>query len=434
MILTPQLIDLGRRNFLRAMAGVPPFIAFGAAAAWRGPIRGGPVRAALIGPGSQGKVLLGQCQKEFIDLQAICDINPGHRTQAVDSLVSRGWAKPREYEDWKDMLAKEPDIEAVIVATPLWTHAEITVGCLDAGKHVLCEKMMAHDIDGARRMLQAAQRNGRLLEVGHNRFYSPAYNAAYEHVIKPGLIGDIYHVRLAYHRNQTWRRDTKPPSPDYNPSRWGYPTWEHLVNWRMYRRYSQGLTAELGSHQVSTTNWYFDATPTAVVGSGGIHRYKDGREVNDHVYAIFEYPGGRTAVFSSIQSNKLEHFYEQFMGTKGTLIIRGETDALLFSEDDQRATGVEVSTRTSDAVADASESRTADAAGRTAQQSAPGQSGSGDRLVMYKLEVAGFCSSIRAGTPLKCTPEQGLITTKACLAANQAIDTKQRVEIGPETT
>ena len=434
MILTPQLIDQGRRNFLRAMAGVPPLVAFGAAAAWRGPISGGPVRAALIGPGNQGKVLLGQCDKEFIEIQAVCDINPTHRKQAVDSLSARG-VTARGYEDWREMLEKEPQLEAVVIATPLWTHADITVGCLEAGKHVLCEKMMAHDMEGARRMIEAARRNNRVLEIGHNRFYSPAYLAAYEHVMKPGLIGDIYHVRLVYHRNQAWRRDFKKPSPDYDPSKWGYPTWEHLANWRMYRKYSQGLAAELGSHQVSTTNHYFNAAPTAVVGSGGIHRYKDGREVNDHVYAIFEYPGGRTATFSSIQSNKLEHFYEQFMGTKGTLIIKGETDVLLFSEEEGQApTGVDVSRRTSDAVADASESRSADAAGRTVQQAAPGQGPNDDRLAMYKLEIAGFCSTIRTGTPLKCTPEQGLITTKAILAANQAIDTKMRVEIKPETT
>ena len=53
-----------------------------------------------------------------------------------------GWPQPKEYDDWREMLQKE-DLEAVIIAVPLWAHADITVGCLDAGKHVLCEKMMA---------------------------------------------------------------------------------------------------------------------------------------------------------------------------------------------------------------------------------------------------------------------------------------------------
>jgi predicted dehydrogenase len=228
MVLTPEEVALGRRNFLKAMAGAPPLLAFTAAAALRGPIRGGPVKAGFIGPGSQGKVLLGQCSKDFIDLKAVCDINPQRLDEAADSLVKVGWAPPRKYEDWREMLAKE-DLEAVLIATPLWCHAEMTVGCLEAGKHVLVEKMMAYDMEGCRQMAAAARKHGKLLEVGYNRFYDPSYQAAYDHVIRPGLLGEIHHVRLMYHRNRSWRRDTKPPSADYSPARWGYPTWDHLV-------------------------------------------------------------------------------------------------------------------------------------------------------------------------------------------------------------
>src|SRR5687768_18044756 len=55
--------------------------------------------------------------------------------------------------------------------------------------------------------------------------------------------------------------------------------------------------------------------------SGGVYRFKDGREVFDHVYATFEYPNGQTAVFSSVESNAFDDYYEMFMGTKGTLIL-----------------------------------------------------------------------------------------------------------------
>ena len=156
MNLTPELKDQGRRNFLKGLAGAPALLALGTAAAMRGPVKGGPVKAAIIGAGGEGKVLLGQCRKEFINLKAVCDINPKHRAQASESLVKQGYAKPQEYEDWRDMLLKE-DLEAVIIATPLWTHADIAVGCLDAGKHVLCEKMMAWDIPSCHRMLDASR-------------------------------------------------------------------------------------------------------------------------------------------------------------------------------------------------------------------------------------------------------------------------------------
>jgi predicted dehydrogenase len=370
-------------------------------------------------------VLLGQCRKEFITLKAVCDINPAHRSQASESLVKMGYEKPQEYEDWREMLQKE-DLEAVIIATPLWTHAEITVGCLDAGKHVLCEKMMAWDVPSCHRMLDASRKNKRVLEIGYQRFYSPIYQTAYEGIIKRGVLGDVYHARLAWHRNASWRREEPLPSAGYDPSRWGYPDWEHLLNWRMYRKYSGGLMAELGSHQVSVCNWFFDSAPEAVHASGGIHQYKDGREVNDHVYTTFDYPQGRTVTFSSIQSNKFDHYYEQFVGTKGTLILLGEKDALLFSEDDGKSTNVEVSKQTSNPVMDASESRKADAAGRTVTSTS--EQGS-DRLTAYGQEIAGFCSAVRSGAPLRCTPERAVKSATACLLANEAMDKKERLII-----
>lgn len=425
MNLTPELKDKGRRNFLRALAGAPAAVALGAAAVVRGPISGGPVKSALIGCGGEGKVLLGQCRREFIDVVAICDINPAHLRQGAEALAGIGLEKPREYEEWREMIAKE-DLEAVIIATPLWTHADIASGCLEAGKHVLCEKMMAWDIAGCRRMIEASRKNRRVLEIGYQRFYSPMYNAAHEGIVGRGVLGDLYHARLVWHRNASWRRSEEPPSPDYDPSRWGYPSWDHLLNWRMHKRYSGGLMAELGSHQVAATNWFFGSAPFAVCASGGIYRYKDGREVNDHIYATFEYPMGRTVTFSSIQSNKFDHYYEMFMGTKGTLILRGEAEAFLFDEEDGRASGIEVSKQTSDPVLDASESRAADAAGRTVNASANERL---DRLAAYRQEIAEFCSAVRTGSALRCGPERAMASAAACITANESAERKARLEI-----
>jgi predicted dehydrogenase len=427
MNLTPEMKDQGRRNFLKALAGTPALLALGAAAASRGPVRGGPVKAALIGPGGQGKVLLGQCRKEYIDIKALCDINPKHNEQAADGLVKAGFQKPNLYDDWRQMLEKE-DLEAVIVATPLWTHADITVGCLDAGKHVLCEKMMAWDVASCKRMLEASRKNKRVLEIGYQRFYNPVYQAAYEGVVRNGLLGDIYHARLAWHRNASWRREEQPPSSDYDPSKWGYPTWEHLLNWRMYKKYSGGLMAELGSHQVAVTNWFFDSAPEAVHASGGISQYKDGREVFDHVFVTYDYPQGRTVTFSSIQSNKFDNNYEQIMGTRGTLFMLGERDALLFSEQDEKSTNIEVSKQTGNAIIDASESRSADAAGRTVERRSETNV---DRLTAYGNQISEFCSAVRTGSPLRCGPEKALNSAMSCLAANEAIEKKVRLPITP---
>src|SRR5262245_29913034 len=166
MNLTDEQKEQGRRNFLKALAGTPALALLGAAAAARGPIKGGPVKAAVIGTGGMGRGLVAQCQREFIDLKAICDINPKRRRAVAESMVKSEWPAPKEYDDWREMLGKE-DLEAVIIATPLWSHAEIAVGCLDAGKHVLCEKMMAKSEADCERMISAMRRNRKILEIGY---------------------------------------------------------------------------------------------------------------------------------------------------------------------------------------------------------------------------------------------------------------------------
>lgn len=425
MDLTDELKDRGRRNFLKALAGAPALAALGAAAVIRGPLKGGPVRTALIGMGDMGSGHLKQFQKEFMDLRALCDINPKHRQAASDSLTATGWKMPAEYDDFHEMLQKE-DLEAVVIATPLWSHADIAVSCLEAGKHVLCEKMMAKSESDCLRMIEAARRNNRILEIGYQRYYNPMYQLAYENIIKQGLLGEVYHARLAWHRNSTWRRKEEPPSPDFDPGKWGYPDWEHLVNWRMYRKYSEGLMAELGSHQLTGASWFFDSTPEAVYAAGSISRFKDGREVNDHIYATFEYPGGRTATFSSIQSNAFEDAYEQFMGTKGTLILKHETEAYLFGEGDDAATRVEVSKQSANPILDASATRPADSPGRAVASSGT----QFERAAAYKNESSEFCASVRAGRPVRCGPEKAMRSAIACLTANRSAEQKARLVIG----
>jgi predicted dehydrogenase len=439
--LTPEQQALGRRNFLKAMAGVPALAGLGAAAAFEGPVRGGPVRVGFIGVGGEGRVLLAQADPTYCDVRALCDINPDQLTKSDEVLAKTKRPPAKHYAEWKDMLQHE-DIEAVVIAVPLWAHAEVTAGCLDAGKHVLCEKMMAWDVAGCERMRDAAARNRRHLEIGYQRFYNPVYNSAYNGIVKAGLLGDVYHARLAWHRNGNWKRKGDPPAPGYDPAKWGYPSWEHLLNWRLYTRYSRGLLAELASHQVNVANWFFDATPDAVQGSGGLFRFNDGvREVYDHVYATFEYPGGRTAVFSSIESNAFDDAYEAFYGTKGTLILRGETEAYLFEEGGgggARSTGIEVASKASGPALEASESRIADAAGRQTARTQPAGDGVKlDRLASYRNEVSALCAAVRTGRPVLCGPDRAMHSALACLKADEAMRTKTRLLVnapGVQTT
>jgi predicted dehydrogenase len=428
MTITPEKAAVGRRNFLKILAGTPALAALGATAAMKGPVSGGPVRVGFIGVGGQGRVLLSNVDPAFAEVRALCDINPARLSRADEVLARNNVAPARHYADWHEMLQKE-DIEAVIMAPPLWAHADLAVGCLEAGKHVLCEKMMAGDVAGLEQMRDTARRGRRVLEIGYQRNYNAMYQAAYDGLIKTGALGDIYHVRLAWHRNGNWRRKGEPPTPDFDASKWGYPTFEHLINWRLYWKYSQGLMAELCSHQLNATNWFLGSKPEAVHATGGVYRFKDGREVFDHVYATFEYPNGQTAVFSSVESNAFDDYYEMFMGTKGTLILRREIEALFFEEGggDAGATSITVTPQTGGAVAVSSETQAAN----TNQQMAQGSPVSQlfDRPRSTRLQIQRFCSAIRVGTPLACGPDKAIDSATACIRANESAKQKARLAV-----
>jgi predicted dehydrogenase len=430
MNLTPEQMEIGRRNFLKVLAGTPAMAALGAAAALRGPVPGGRVRLAFIGVGSQGRAQLTNVDPDYAEVRALCDINPAQLKQADAVLAKNAQPPARHYADWREMLQKE-DVEAVIMAPPLWVHADLAVGCLEAGKHVLCEKMMAWDVESCERMRAAALRNSRVLEIGYQRNSSPMYQAAYDGIIRTGVLGDVYHVRLAWHRNGSWRRKAEPPSTDYDPSPWGYPTLDHLINWRLYWKYSQGLMAELCSHQINAANWFLGSSPEAVIASGGLYRFPENREVYDHVYATFEYPGGRTAVFSSIESNAFDDYYEMYLGTKGTLILLREREALLFEEGvGGRQTGIEVIPGGGGAAVQSSETMTGNTnpdARRSPAAPAAGGTAAGPSAT--RLQMRRFCSAIRVGTPLGCGPDKAIGSARACIGANQAIKTRTRVEL-----
>ena len=224
--------------------------------------------------------------------------------------------KPRAYTDYRELLA-DRSIDAVIIATPLYTHFPITRDALLAGKHVFCEKSLVFrpgEVHALREL--HAQHPKQVLQTGLQRRYSPFYRAARQMIAK-GLIGDVTHVRAQWHRNGSGRRPVSDPKLD------------RQINWRFYREYSGGLTAELASHQIDVADWYFGSTPEFVCGIGGIDYFPDGRTTYDNIQLLFQYPKGRKLMYSAISTNGFlgmfngtrPQFGEEIMGTGGTIQI-----------------------------------------------------------------------------------------------------------------
>jgi predicted dehydrogenase len=405
--LTPEQKEIGKANFQRMVGHyaqtrrdfMKGLLAAGAAVPISAMVYfgyqklgGKPVKAGLIGAGDEGGVLVGEHNPEFLEFIAYSDIRPynqerifkgeptGPRKGFNKIYGNDAQKKIKLHENYHDLLANK-DIEAVVIALPLHLHAPVAIDAMKAGKHVLCEKLMAWNITQCKEMIQAAEQTDRILSIGHQRHYSLLYAHALE-VLKSGDLGDVKHIRALWHRNNSWPKlnpqgqpetETDPKTgqpvplirdgwrPAIQPkdrdklgsmdlSKYGYKSLEELVRWRLYKETGGGLMAELGSHQLDACSIFLGKVhPLAVSGVGGKIFYHDDREVDDHVFVTFEFPGKNyyadkehkavkdpndivVVTYSSINTNAFEPYGECVMGTRGTMLVQSEQEVMIYPE------------------------------------------------------------------------------------------------------
>lgn len=442
---TYRIGALSRREFLQesALAAASLGLAEGAAAAHAqsAPAPGQsapaaePLRIGIIGPGSQGQFDLRKAIRvPGVRCIAVCDIfepnlNAGKRIAQVDADSA--------YTDYRRLLDRK-DIAAVMVTVPLALHARIAIDAMDAGKHVFCEKLMAYTIEDAQKMARTAKRTGRILQIGHQRASSVGYNHAYDLLTNKKVCGKVTHVRSQWNRNGSWRRSL--PDGRILGDRDYWRDEEHLVNWRLYKRTSQGLMAELGSHQLQVVNWFLGQTPSAVVGVAGLDYWKDGRDIWDNVQCIFEYAGGQKATYQSLTTNQFDGFQEEFMGDKGTMITtlgdHNEDRGLLYREPRAETLDWAEYTHTEKGpngktaiVLDASATKKLQTGVKIGEQTLATAAEGKDA---YDLEFYNWAASIREGKPVCCGPEIGLQTAVTIIKANEAMERRIRLEIPQE--
>lgn len=220
-----------RRDFLKTVLGVGAASTLTTGCKYFGytPI-GEPLRVAVIGTGDEGNVLIGAINPEYVQVVSICDIRPYniHRAfhgdwssdaalAARPGLIAKyGFADEKAARqaikvesDYKKVL-EDPRVEAVIIALPLFLHAKVAVDALKADKHVLTEKLMAHNVAQCKVMGRLATQKNLVLAVGHQRHYSVLYDNAVN-FIRWGLLGEVHHIRAQWHRgnlpgNDSWQQ------------------------------------------------------------------------------------------------------------------------------------------------------------------------------------------------------------------------------------
>jgi predicted dehydrogenase len=321
-------LPIDRRDFLKTTAAAG--LALGSRSLVAATAGTNDLRVALVGGGNQGMVLLEACQKiPNIRITALCDIWEEYRQKYVSGRLRTYGHEHTAYVDIHEMLDQEKGrLDAAIVATPDFWHAEHAVACLNAGLHVYCEKEMSNTLPDARRIVVAARASGKLLQVGHQRRSNPRYRFSYQKLLSENrLLGRITTASGQWNRA---RQDplTMPAKYNMTPARlekYGFRSMEQFLNWRWYRGLGGGPIVDLGSHQIDIFNWFLGARPTSVMASGGTDYYsKDTHEWYDTVMAVFEYatPGGTVrAFYQTITTNGFGGYYELFLGDQGSLEI-----------------------------------------------------------------------------------------------------------------
>jgi predicted dehydrogenase len=507
--MTPEQKEVGKANFQRAVGELgltrrdfmKGLLAAGAvlpisAAAYYGyshdKLNGKPVKAALIGAGDEGGVLIGEHNPKYLEFIAVCDIRPTNQDRIFKDEREKNPASPRKgleyhygadarqkiklYDDYKKMLDEVKDIEAVVIALPLFLHAPVAIDCMKAGKHVLCEKLMAWNINQCKEMIKAADDTDRILCIGHQRHYSLLYAHALE-VMQAGILGDVKHIRALWHRNNAlpkldangkeipgtikdgWKPDVAQrdrEALEHRIRQLGYKNMEELVRWRLFNRTGGGLMAELGSHQLDACSIFLGKVhPLAVSGVGGKYFYRDDREVDDHVFVTFEFPGQhyyknkeRTEIgdkndivvvtYSSINTNSFEPYGECVMGSRGTMVVESEQKVMLYTEGGAaRSTAVTVASAGGGKPALDSSATTGPSAAAALET---GGKAIGPVSRGYREEMEHFAYCVRmwdqvskAERPLpRCHGRVAMADAIIALTSNLAMNTHQRIEFKPE--
>ena len=426
---------------------------------------------------------------------------PGLMSKYKWSTEDAARAKVKVYGAYEDMLA-DPDIEAVVIALPLHLHAPAAIKAMRAGKHVLTEKLMGHSIHECKEMGRVSRETGKILATGHQRHYSILYDNAVHTIGTAKLIGDVHSIRAQWHRGNLPGKDSwKPPMPGdasfakklagwkkdletakpadidalqkqiaqleaqildqaIDAAKYGYTEktigdgsvrtpLEELIRWRLWNRTGGGLMAELGSHQLDAAGIFVSAMhgpgkkvkPLTVTAVGNRSIFPADREIDDHVYCMYEYPAPGyeedknkkiVVTYSSINGNGFGGYGEVVLGTKGTLVLEQEQDVMLYKDSSKDTRVTVAKAKDGSPTLDTTESGGGGpvAAGKAGGDAAPSRG--------YTEEMEHWAWCIRNPSPEnqpRCKPEVAIADAVIALVSNVALNnptTQPRIEFKPE--
>jgi len=290
------------------------------------------LRLGLIGVGERGAQLgreaLASGNTELSGFADICT----RRLEMAHTISSSAKA----HLDHRSLL-DDRDIDAVLIATPVHLHAEQVLAALEAGKHVYIERTMAFQVEEAKRIRAACGRaGGRVLQIGHQTCSSGHYADALRFLAQ-GRMGSITAIHAHMYRNTPSGKPqwSRPIYPDLTAERLAWDAFlgpapkrafdpNRYTNWRFFWDYSGGNVVEGLSQQLAF--WYKVLNleiPRTVSMLGGVHLWRDGREVPDTMSVAMEHDEGILFTWDSGFGNNQLGTSEEVLGTHGT-VMRGQ--------------------------------------------------------------------------------------------------------------
>jgi predicted dehydrogenase len=283
------------------------------------------VRFGIIGVGMQGSGLLASAiQLPGVECAAACDVYDGRHTLAQE-IVNAPLPTTRRYQE----LLANKEIDCIIAAVPDHWHKQIVIDTVNAGKDIYCEKPMSHSAAEGAEMVAAAQKTGRIVQIGSQRVSSVICAKAKE-LVAQGALGDVMLVEGSLGRNDPTGAWEYPPPTDLSPQTLDWETWQGTVpkrsfdplifaRWRCWKEYGTGVAGDLLVHLISGMQYVMgiNEPPKRTMAMGGILRWKDGRNMPDVHAALFDY--GKVPVYMRLNLGTETPEVYRFMGSKGIL-------------------------------------------------------------------------------------------------------------------
>jgi len=380
-----------------------------------------------------------------VKFKAVCDIWEAYNQKRVSRLLDRYGHPNTTYVDYKEMLEKEKGkIDAVIIATPDFWHAEHAIACMEAGLDVYCEKEMSNDLAKAKQMVEAQRKTGKLLQIGHQRRSNPRYLHCYNKILTEGkMLGRITTI------NGQWNRGVQEPlawpknavMDDATLNKFGFSSMDEFRNWRWYKKLGGGPIVDLGSHQIDIYAWFLNALPKGVMASGGTDYYdKTTHEWYDTVMSIFDFEtkeGIVRAYYQVLTTNSNQGYSESFMGDQGTLSIsESSARGSVYKEQSAQVDwdkwvklGFVKEPKKEEKKADATVAVDVRETGAPPAYEIPVTM---EGKAYHQPHLENFFNAVRGKEKLNCPGEVGYETAVMVLKVNEAVEAQRRLEFKPE--